>query len=426
MREKNKYQFFWREHGVCYFVADLILRGYYVEEGITLYEKPAGEGYISKKGLVEAGKIGLKLCRNRAKIKQVISNAKKIAPRARRGFEYFKKANLRKKSDKELFLLLEKYISDFISVVKLYFSTEPHFFYSIEKILRDYLSKKIRNKKKLNQYFATLVLPSISTLFNQGKSDWLNVIIRTSRNRLKLSRERDLMENELDLPSEIKNIAASVRDLGLMRLNLDPYLRFGLEISTKLLIEIAKRKQYSPDQVGAMSYREIKDVLLYNKRPLLEKLNQKKEKFAILHKRKRIKVFIGKEADRYFKLVKPSVPVEKLREFKGKIANPGYVKGKARVLRNIEGDLSAQVKKMKKGEILVTEMTRPQIILAVRKAIAIVTDEGGINSHASIISRELDKPCVIDTKHATLIIKTGDLVEIDANKGVVKILKKAS
>lgn len=427
MKGKDKYQFIWREYGICYFVADLILRGYYAEEGITLYKKPAGEGYISKKGLVEAGKIGLKLCRNRTKIKQVISKAKKIAPRARKIIEHLKKAELRKKSDKELFSLLEKYISDFIPVIKLYFySTEPHFFYSIEKILRDYLSKKIRNKKKLNRYFTTLVSPLIRTLFNQGKSDWLNVIIRIPRNRLKLSRERDLIEKKLDLPSEIKNIAASVRDLGLMRLNLDPYLRFGLEIFTKLLIEIAKRKQYSPDQVGAMSYREIKDVLLYDKRPPLDKLNQRKEKFAILHKRKRMKVFIGKEADRYFKLVKPSVPIEKLKEFKGKIANPGYVKGRARVLRNIEGDLSAQVKQMKKGEILVTEMTRPQIILAVRKAAAIITDEGGINSHASIISRELDKPCVIDTKHATLVIKTGDLVEVDAERGVVKILKGAS
>ena len=142
MKGKDKYQFIWRGYGICYFVADLILRGYYVEEGITLYEKPAGEGYISKKGLVEAGKIGLKLCRNRAKIKQVISDAKKIAPRARKVIEHLKKAELRKKSDKELFL-------EFIQAVK-------NFIYSLDGPLcvKD-LKNPVINKK---DYFKNLDL----------------------------------------------------------------------------------------------------------------------------------------------------------------------------------------------------------------------------------------------------------------------------
>jgi pyruvate,water dikinase len=59
-----------------------------------------------------------------------------------------------------------------------------------------------------------------------------------------------------------------------------------------------------------------------------------------------------------------------------------------------------------------------------KKAAAIITDEGGINSHAAIISRELKKPCIIGTKIATQVLKDGDFVEIDANRGVVKILKR--
>jgi len=54
-----------------------------------------------------------------------------------------------------------------------------------------------------------------------------------------------------------------------------------------------------------------------------------------------------------------------------------------------------------------------------------VTDEGGITCHAAIISRELKKPCIIGTKIATKVLKDGDLVEVDADKGIVKILKKA-
>jgi len=78
---------------------------------------------------------------------------------------------------------------------------------------------------------------------------------------------------------------------------------------------------------------------------------------------------------------------------------------------------------MKKGDILVAGQTRPTLMTAIHKAGAIVTDEGGIISHAAIISRELKKPCIIGTKIATKILKDGDLVEVDANNGIVKILK---
>jgi pyruvate,water dikinase len=56
------------------------------------------------------------------------------------------------------------------------------------------------------------------------------------------------------------------------------------------------------------------------------------------------------------------------------------------------------------------------------KAAAFITDEGGITCHAAIVSRELKKPCIIGTKIATQVLKDGDLVEVDANNGVVKIM----
>ena len=70
-------------------------------------------------------------------------------------------------------------------------------------------------------------------------------------------------------------------------------------------------------------------------------------------------------------------------------------------------------------------MTRPEFVPLMRKAKAIITDEGGITCHAAIISRELKILCIIGTKTATRLLKDGDLVEVDANTGVVKILKRA-
>ena len=80
--------------------------------------------------------------------------------------------------------------------------------------------------------------------------------------------------------------------------------------------------------------------------------------------------------------------------------------------------------KLNKNEILVTGMTNPQMVPFIKKASAIITDEGGITCHASIISREMKKPCITGTKNATQVLKNGDLVEVDANKGIVKILKR--
>lgn len=71
-------------------------------------------------------------------------------------------------------------------------------------------------------------------------------------------------------------------------------------------------------------------------------------------------------------------------------------------------------------------MTRQDFVVAIRKAAALVTDEGSVTAHAAIISRELGIPCIVAAQIATKVLKDGDLVEVDGNKGVVKVLKKAS
>lgn len=69
-------------------------------------------------------------------------------------------------------------------------------------------------------------------------------------------------------------------------------------------------------------------------------------------------------------------------------------------------------------------MTRPDYASIFGKASAIITDEGGITSHVAIVSRELGIPCIIGTKFATKALKDNDLVEVDANKGIVRRLLK--
>lgn len=103
-------------------------------------------------------------------------------------------------------------------------------------------------------------------------------------------------------------------------------------------------------------------------------------------------------------------------EVKGNGASPGKVVGRVKlVFRPM--DYSGE-----KGIVLVAPMTNPDLMPAMRNAIAIVTDEGGITCHAAIVSRELGVPCIVGTKNASKVFHDGDLVEVDANNGVIRKL----
>ncbi|MCL4399014.1 phosphoenolpyruvate synthase [Candidatus Parvarchaeota archaeon] len=102
----------------------------------------------------------------------------------------------------------------------------------------------------------------------------------------------------------------------------------------------------------------------------------------------------------------------------GLSASPGFVSGSAHTILDVK-----DIDKFKSGEILITIMTSPDWVPAMKKAKAIVTDEGGITSHAAIVSRELGVPCIVGTggrgKKATDVIKTGDIITVDSKNGLV-------
>ncbi|MET1160274.1 MAG: phosphoenolpyruvate synthase [Thermoprotei archaeon] len=113
-------------------------------------------------------------------------------------------------------------------------------------------------------------------------------------------------------------------------------------------------------------------------------------------------------------------PTVKLAEAKilvrGLPASPGIGAGVAKVIFDPH---SKEAQEFKEGEILVTKMTDPDWVPLMKKAAAIVTDEGGMTSHAAIVSRELGIPCVVGTGNATKVLKSGMTVTVDGGKGVV-------
>ena len=85
---------------------------------------------------------------------------------------------------------------------------------------------------------------------------------------------------------------------------------------------------------------------------------------------------------------------------------------------------SSDYKKINSGVVLVAKMTTPLIVPFLSQVVALVTDIGGLLSHAAIVARELKIPCVVGTKIATQVLKNGDLVEVDANNGAIRILNQ--
>ncbi|MCX6746016.1 MAG: PEP-utilizing enzyme [Candidatus Parcubacteria bacterium] len=183
---------------------------------------------------------------------------------------------------------------------------------------------------------------------------------------------------------------------------------------TNLFKEIAKRLDIKLDELWLLSKAEIKQGLI-NKfdKNLVEE--RKKYGFTIKQQGKEILVYTGvKEEDK----IKEEFRADDL--IKGQVTFSGLVQGRVKIISNP----FHQGKYFQEGDILVTAMTTPDFVPLMKKAAAIVTDEGGILSHASIISRELKKPCVIGTKIATKILRDGDEIEVNAREGIVRILTK--
>jgi len=137
---------------------------------------------------------------------------------------------------------------------------------------------------------------------------------------------------------------------------------------------------------------------------------------GIIYNRNKIDWFNIKEAAKIRLLIK-KIFAEKT-ELKGSAAFPGKVIAKAKIILGRK-----DFYKLKRGEILIAPNTRPEYVPIIKIAGAIISEEGGITCHTAIVSRELKKPAIIGVQGIINIIKDGDTVEVDTDKGIVRKLK---
>jgi len=193
----------------------------------------------------------------------------------------------------------------------------------------------------------------------------------------------------------------------------------GFELVCHLLFEeIERRTDISVHEIMTNYItNDLKPLILERKKLSIQDVKERKNTVFFTHNDKIHKIHGEKAKEFAQHYLAEHFNLEGITEVRGTIAYKGKVTGKCRIIRLGEDhDLSA----FQEGEILLSEMTQPRMVPIMKKCKAIVTDEGGLASHAAIISRELGVPCIVGTHKATRIFKNGDIIEVDADKGIVR------
>lgn len=182
-----------------------------------------------------------------------------------------------------------------------------------------------------------------------------------------------------------------------------------------MLNEIARRFNFAKGGLLNLLPQEINDLI--SGKELSVGLREREDAFGFMLKAGDVSVLNAEAARAHWDAYLGSEMRTDVSELKGAVAcrGSGPMRGRVRVVLDprIETDFE-------RDEILVTTMTTPEYIFIMKKAAAIVTDNGGLTSHAAIVSRELNVPCIVGTKIATRVLKNGDMIEVDANAGIVR------
>lgn len=242
-----------------------------------------------------------------------------------------------------------------------------------------------------------------------------------NRQKLVINENKKIIKN-YKINKTYKKLFGLLQEYAYKRFNIRFCWTQGMYYGQKLYQEIAKRAKINSEEIKYCLVDELINFLIKGKKLDRKYLRARKKQYVIWMINFKLNIYAdGKKADRIANYIKKHAIIEKVNEIKGEIGSPGKITGRVKIIF-YDKPLLPQIEVMKIGDILVAGQTRPEIIAACRKAGAIVTNEGGICSHAAVVSREFKIPCVIGTKIATDIFKDGDLVEVDANKGIVRKL----
>ncbi|MBI2529803.1 MAG: hypothetical protein HYW05_01495 [Candidatus Diapherotrites archaeon] len=344
--------------------------------------------------------------------------------------------------------------------------------FAIEHKLRELL--QLKYKGDVEEAHATLTTPSDKDLLIEEKEEWCKLLkgeisdakilqhykkysvvlanIFSEKEVLKLAEQRikseaghaiekELLESENRRNELIKTKCELYKEIGselvqeyssflceaaLLRLKLKACWNGESFHLLPFFEKIAQLTQSSVrDAYMVYTRQEVSDLL--NRSVILPKaILEERRNYCLLHFHdNKIDIYNGAKAlIAKREILEPHLPNE-ITSFKGSIANKGRIVGRARIVKVDNPHAIIEIANiLKPGDILVTGMTNPTMMILVKKVKGIITDEGGVACHAAIISREFGLPCIVGTHVATHVLHDGDLIELDANNGIVRKLSE--
>lgn len=261
-------------------------------------------------------------------------------------------------------------------------------------------------------YFAELVLEKTKVDIQKRIREIKNYNFTKKKEFQYLCQKLSLSVNEKK-PFEI------IRNLGLTKWTREYEFQEAIYNLKFIIDELGRRCHFSTLESKYLFPEEYKIAMTYPGEYKLIIKNRFKNLLILLLKSEEL-ILVGKKAKQEYKkfIFQKSLNKINNKKIKGMVAYGGRVTGYVKIINKTK-----DLKKMKMGNILISIATSAELFTAMKMAAAIVTNEGGITSHAAIVAREFKIPCIVGTRTAANVFKDGDLVEVDANRGIIKKIK---
>lgn len=263
------------------------------------------------------------------------------------------------------------------------------------------------------RYFAGLIM-------EEARKD--NFILREEIIKLetkvsRLRQEKKEITQKYRLQGDLSEKFAIIAELGAWMDERKRLMQKSVLMIDLYLSQLARHLAEEKDSLRFYFIDELKQLVVSGKKIADDEIRRRQDKSMVVYYRQdnkiKRKLFFNNDVEACFNLFFP-------KSTSLCLSGPVASKAGERIVGEAQIILDIYKQNFLPGKILVTTMTRPEFVPIMRQAKAIITDEGGLTCHAAIVARELGIPCLIGTRRATKIFRTGDKLEIDFNQGKVK------
>ncbi|PIN73782.1 hypothetical protein COV20_04630 [Candidatus Woesearchaeota archaeon CG10_big_fil_rev_8_21_14_0_10_45_16] len=318
----------------------------------------------------------------------------------------------------ELMLIKEK--EELSSVMEILSTPEELSFYLEEEVALSETDDIKDHQQKYfwlqNSYAGTKILDK--NYFAERKKDLPNDLRKKTEEKLeKVKSEKMRIAKKHNLSARTLEIAQAISDNIEWQDQRKKHIFINLHYKHILLEEVARRYSYPIKGLLNCGFDEVEKIL--EGEDLHGRLKERRDGFG-LDFFQEARIIPSAEAAKCWEEYTYEKIIEEVDHFSGVVASKGQgvARGKAKIILD-----PFQAGSFRKGDILIAPMTSPEYVFLMEKAAAIITDTGGLTCHAAIVAREFGIPCIVGTKIATQVLKDGDLIEVNTEKGTVKKLQ---